>query len=38
VFRKRIDDAAPEDMTEHLVAGLGKGHRFGVTPGFLLVH
>ena len=38
MLREGIDDAAAEDMTEHLVTGLGKGHRIRFTPEFLLSH
>src|SRR5258706_14631155 len=38
MLRQRVDDAAPEDVTEHLVTGLGKRYGFGVTLGLLLVH
>src|SRR6185295_3384970 len=38
VLRQGVDDAAAEDVAEHLVPGLGKRHRLGVTLGFLLAH
>src|SRR3954471_19313219 len=35
MLRKGVDDPAAENMTEHLVTGLGKGHRIRITLGLL---